>query len=91
MDEYIIINKTAIQQRIEELEEAHSLSKEVTFAQSILELSIVQYKAILSQSAPLIPEIEKLILMSSISDIDFIPDRVEKIIQDYISNLKLDI
>jgi len=29
--------------------------------------------------------------LSSTSNIDFLPDRVEKIKQDYISNLKLDI
>jgi hypothetical protein len=93
MNEYIIINKTAIQQRIEELEEAHSLSKEATFAQSILELSIVQYKAILSQSTPLIPEIEKAFDEGLQSDMNYfirLPSH-EKLKQDYTSNLKLNI
>jgi hypothetical protein len=90
MEEYIIINKTAIQQRIEELDKLSQLRKgsRVTIEYH-LEINIL--KQILSQSTLLIPEIEKLILMSSISDIDFIPDRVEKIKQDYISNLKLNI
>jgi hypothetical protein len=85
MTEYIIINKTAIQQRIEELKATDTASWEYQLGQ------INTLNEVLSQSTPLIPEIEKLILMSSISDIDFIPDRVEKIKQDYISNLKLDI
>jgi ketol-acid reductoisomerase len=89
-DEYIIINKTGIQQRIEMLEK--EINNTLTNEQKMLwthELNVL--RILLSQSKPLIPEIEKLILMSSISDIDFIPDRVEKIKQDYISNLKLDI
>jgi hypothetical protein len=86
--EYIIINRTAIQKRIEELEEAHALSKEATFAQSILELSIVQYKAILSQSTPLIPEIKKAFYAGVYWQEDW---EENNNIQDYVSNLKLDI
>ncbi len=92
-DEYIIINKTAIQKRIEELEEEQKQINEETEPISLninLKKQIL-IREILSQSTPLIPEVEKLIVMSSISNIDFLPDRVEKIKQDYISNLKLDI
>ena len=84
-NEYIIINKTAIQQKIEEL---HKLCVEGEYPLSAFNVDL---EHLLSQSVPLIPEIEKLIVMSSISNIDFLPDRVEKIKQDYISNLKLDI
>ena len=57
----------------------------------IVDLELELLKEILSESTPLIPVVEKLIVMSSTSNIDFLPDRVEKIKQDYISNLKLDI
>ena len=85
-DEYIIISKTAIQKRIEELRQV--CNKELGYASDKIYFELDNF---LSQSTPLIPEIEKLIVMSSISNIDFLPDRVEKIKQDYISNLKLDI
>lgn len=84
-DEFIIINKTAIQQKIKEL---HKLCVEGEYPLSAFNVDL---EHLLSQSVPLIPEIEKLIVMSSISNIDFLPDRVEKIKQDYISNLKLNI
>jgi len=92
-DEYIIISKTAIQKRIEELEEEQ---KQINEEKEQISLNInlkkqILIREILSQSTPLIPEVEKLIVMSSISNIDFLPDRVEKIKQDYISNLKLNI
>jgi hypothetical protein len=92
-DEYIIISKTAIQKRIEELEEEQ---KQINEEKEPISLNInlkkqILIREILSQSTPLIPEVEKLIVMSSISNIDFLPDRVEKIKQDYISNLKLNI
>jgi len=85
-DEYIIISKTAIQKRIEELRQV--CNKELGYASDKIYFELDNF---LSQSTPLVPEIEKLIVMSSISNIDFLPDRVEKIKQDYISNLKLDI
>jgi len=81
-DEYIIINKTQLLKEIEELE-GYKDEPELT------ELKVK--KQILSQSTPLIPEVEKLIIMSSTSNIDFLPDKVEKIKQHYILNLKLDI
>ena len=91
--EYVIINKTTILKRIEELE--INISKcilpEQQHLKDLFEQELEIKTQILSQSTPLIPEVEKLIVMSSISNIDFLPDRVEKIKQDYISNLKLDI
>lgn len=92
-DEYIIINKIAIQNRIEKLKNKRDNEHKKGHDKSALryENTIIELKGILSQSIPLIPEVEKLIVMSSISNIDFLPDRVEKIKQDYVSNLKLDI
>ena len=91
-DEYVIINKSKLLKRIEEVQKAIQLC---TPEQRLLKDLLIQEfeirNQILSQSTPLIPEIEKVIVMASISDIDFLPDRVEKIKQDYISNLKLDI
>ena len=87
-NEYIIISKTAIQKRIEELE------KEIKFLTAkdaygdIGKLSV--YKQILSQSTPLIPEIEKAYNAGkihnnlSVAGFDNPQGR-------YISNLKLDI
>lgn len=49
-DEYVIINKTAIQKKIEELEEIGGV---------ICSHLIRELKQTLSQSTPLIPEIEK--------------------------------
>ena len=74
-NEYIIINKTAIQKRIEELE-GYKDEPEIT------ELKI--YKEILSQSTPLIPEIEKAWLDGNTSS-------TKDYKEDYITNLKLDI
>lgn len=86
MDEYIIINKTAILKRIEELEKTglvreHHAERYAT------------YKEILSQSTPLIPEIEKafdagrkLSDKSQLYTPDFYWTK-----EDYISNLKLGI
>jgi hypothetical protein len=92
-DEYVIINESKLLKRIEDLENAISkcILPEQQHLKDLFEQELEIKTQILSQSTPLIPEIEKLIVMSSISNIDFLPDRVEKIKQDYISNLKLDI
>ena len=76
MEEYIIVNKTAIQKRIEELE-GYKDEPEIT------ELKI--YKEILSKSTPLIPEIEKAFGAGCRCE-DWIDGR-----HDYTSQLKLDI
>lgn len=94
-DEYIIINKTVIQKRIEELEQ------EIKFYNKVGALSInpnkikVQtelflLKQILSQSTPLIPEIEKSISFCWFESKKELP-HLTYIQSDYISNLKLDI
>lgn len=88
-DEYVIINKTQILKRIEELaSRIYENSNVGNMLKEVDKLLIQELKQILSQSTPLIPEIEKLIVMASTSDIDFLPDRVEKIKQDYIAKLK---
>ena len=94
MDKYTIINESKLLRKIEEMEkqrDEYSFNPNRTEDYYRYNSMIKVVKEILSQSTPLIPEVEKLIVMSSISNIDFLPDRVEKIKQDYISNLKLDI
>ena len=82
MIEYIIINKTAIQKRIEELE--NLLEDEPNpFINTDYNAELNALKQILSQSTPLIPEIEKALYAKGA----WFEDEV----QDYISNLKLDI
>ena len=92
-DEYIIINKTAIQKRIEELKEGLMLSAKGTVAQGILLGSIAQLEQILSQSTPLIPEIEKAYTKAFSEGIVFgmHTEYKYKTTEDYIANLKLDI
>ena len=99
-EEYIIINKTAIQKRIEELEKEYNQESEEHMKDWFLG-QMEALKQMLSQSTPLIPDIKDIqIWLSKQSyqkeygeqeymmyyDVD-----VPKIIQDYISNLKLDI
>jgi len=85
MSKYIIINAEAIQKRIEELKPKNIIQAH--------EVSIL--KEILSQSTPLIPEIEKAhnvgrnygcYLQGGSYDHN---DNIDS--EDYISNLKLDI
>ena len=81
-NEYVIINKAVIQQRIEELEEAEGFIKDF-YNKAQLDC----LKQILFQSTPLIPEIEKAFDNGVLTLGHF----VEKEKQDYISNLKLNI
>lgn len=56
MSEYIIINRTSIEKRIEELRNEKNLTEE----DSVRNLTRIRIlKEIISQSTPLIPEIEK--------------------------------
>ena len=94
MDEYIIINKTAIQKRIEELEREFKFLGESFDSRTSGEYHTL--KKLLSQSTPLIPEIEKAFDAGSDygedcanSSMGVGEDYPNK--QDYISNLKLDI
>jgi hypothetical protein len=87
-DEYIIINKTAILKRIEELEGTDTASWEYQLGQ------IKELKQILSQSTSLTSEIEKAFNASKITT--GMNQRNQfaykyKNSKDYISNLKLDI
>lgn len=95
-NEYVIISKSAIQKRIEELEEEYKSEPAYQFNnygdKLIKEIMIL--KQILSQSTPLIPEIEKAFDASKITT--GMNQRNQfackyKTSQDYISNLKLDI
>lgn len=102
-DEFVIISKTAILKRIEELKKDYGKKAIACEHQwcSIIAGQIMALKQVLSQSTPLIPDIKDIqIWLSKQSyqkeygeqeymmyyDVD-----VPKIIQDYISNLKLDI
>ena len=106
MNEYIIVNKTAIQKRIEELE------KEIEFYDKVGALSINPNKVkaetelsllkqILSQSTPLLSEIEKFVDLIKWYDENSDVRPTEEYptengnsyewFEDYISNLKLDI
>ena len=82
-DEYIIINKTAIQKRIEELEKAQ---KENPLTGAIWAFAKQELEKVLSQSTPLIPEIDKAYWagMQFVGEDKGSPN-------EYISNLKLDI
>lgn len=93
-NEYIIVNKTAIEKRVAELEQ---ISKEFYYREGIDEYDFAkdELKGILSQSTPLIPEIEKAfdtgktayITSKYIHDTPSFEDQKK----DHISNLKLDI
>ena len=99
-NEYIIIDKTAIQKRIEELEKYNERFKHaktrspygipVNPTVAAWEATLSTLKQILSQSTPLIPEIEKA-FDSSWFKAHGVRANKEKEKQDYISNLKLDI
>jgi hypothetical protein len=99
-DEYIIINKTTIQKRIEDLESKRDSEHKRGHDKSALryENTILELKQVLSQSTPLIPENIKP--LQELVDEGYDPydsahhlqvQRMLKVIQDYISNLKLDI
>ena len=99
-NEYVVINETAILKRMEGLEK--DINNALTNEQKMLwthELNVL--RILLSQSTPLIPDIKDIqIWLSKQSyqkeygeqeymmyyDVD-----IPKIIQDYITNLKLDI
>ena len=95
-NEYITINKSVLEKRIEELKEISPLDR--LCYDGMIECEERVLKQILSQSTPLIPEIEKAFDagIDFISDASDFPmgdakkkDSLSK--EDYISNLKLDI
>lgn len=99
MNEYIIIDKDALLKRIEELEDLRKYSSSDN--NDYYKGQIMALNNILSQSTPLIPEIERAIEYGLSSFEDFDADSnydaasriqgLKEIQQDYISNLKLDL
>lgn len=104
--EYIIINKTTIQKRIDELETKRNSEHKKGRDKSALryENTILELKQILSQSTPLIPDIEKAYDAGYLEGYNLgqndaekhplalsIANHIHKDKKDYISNLKLDI
>jgi len=89
-NEYIIINKTAIEKRIKELiyEKYQSISREHILT---LDTQIEVLKQIMSQSIPLIPEIEKSYDAGSYNHHSQHTEKYDGQKKDHISNLKLDI
>lgn len=95
MNEYVIINKTAIQKKIEELEEEYK-SEPVyqlnTYGDKLIH-EIMILNEILSQSTPLIPEIEKAFDAGNAYCLGNheLFEQTHSNKEYYISNLKLDI
>ena len=96
-EEYIVISKTAIQKRIEELEN-YTYATQNIYLEGRNEGELSCLLNLLSQSTPLIPEIEKAfdearkLKTFNLKDIPLdvkLGYEVEK--EEYISNLKLDI
>lgn len=106
MSKYVIIDAEAIQKRIEELEEEYKSEPAYqfnTYGDKLIK-EIMILKQILSQSTPLIPEIEKTFDNGfhkgyNVGQADAqshplaltIANHIHKDRQKYISNLKLDI
>ena len=88
-NEYIIVNKTAIEKRIEELEVFSKHNAEVAEYDSE-GVTASELKEILSQSKPLIPEIEKAFNAGIDAELLSVA-KIDCTVKDYISNLKLDI
>mgnify|MGYP000978156778 CR=1 FL=1 len=92
-EEYIIINKTAIQKRIEELK-SYTYATQNIYLEGKNEGELSCLLNLLSQSTPLIPEIEKAFDASKITT--GMNQRNQfaykyKNSKDYVTNLKLDI
>jgi hypothetical protein len=89
-NEYIIVNKTALENRIKELiyEKYQSISRE-----HIIRLStqIIVLEQIMSQSTPLIPKIEKAFEAGRKLTLDSFEEEDFQDYENHISNLKLDI
>jgi hypothetical protein len=88
MSKYIIIDAESIQKRIEELEK-EEVSEFSPGRRTWVNSAIKNLKEVLSQSTPLIPEIEKAFDAGSERGEYGEGNANNK--QDYISNLKLDI
>jgi len=92
-DEFIIVNKTLIQKRIEELDslikENNNGSMQNSFNQTKYRAIKRELKEILSESTPLIPEIIKAFKSGSARENDGFGNPYT--INDYISSFELDI
>ena len=97
MSKYIIIDAESIQKRIEELEK-EEVSEFSPGRRLWVDSAIKNLKEVLSQSTPLI--LENIKPLQELVDEGYDPydsahhiqvQRMLKVIQDYISNLKLDI
>lgn len=90
-DEYIIINKTTIQKRIERLKQSREIEPD-NHQQSYLNGKIKVAEEILSQSVPLIPELQKTWNTAYIDAMSIDEETYKPLFfEDYIANLKLDI
>lgn len=85
-DEYIIINKTAIQKEKEELKRI--INKYVGYSEQEI---CDKIDDLLSKSTPLIPEIRKAYWDAINRGEDISSETSNSLIQDYISNLKLNL
>jgi hypothetical protein len=88
MKKYVIIDAEAIQKRIEELDRLYKNSEKPSIQGTLYNQLSIELKQLLSQSTPLIPEIEKS--MDSLRPYIAFDDLYEAK-EDYISNLKLDL
>ena len=94
MSKYVIIDAEAIQKRIEELEKTNEVFKHAKThnpTMAACEATLSTLKQILSQSTPLIPEIEKAFKQGELTASVDSGDKDYKNKQEYTSNLKLDI
>ena len=91
-EEYIVISKTAIQKRIEELEN-YTYATQNIYLEGRNEGELSCLLNLLSQSTPLIPEIEKAFDAGSSIESwsDFGVRMTYENSKDYITNLKIDI
>lgn len=91
-NEYVIINKTKLLKRIEELEKLESSTNRIIYADKYYAKK-AELKEILTQSSPLIPEIEKAFYAGCTYTVgshkDMIQIHPDK--QEYIDTLKLEI
>lgn len=95
MNEYIIVNKTSILKRIEELEDERNgfiYNPNKTEDSLCYNSKIRLLKQILSQSIPLIPELQKTWNAAYIDALSIDEETYKPLFfEDYITNLKLDI
>ena len=94
-DKYVIINKSKLQKRIEELEKFYMTARKVGLIMDTIDREIEILKQILSQSTPLIPVLEDC-FEHGVGSGKYKQEYGENANgslskQDYISNLKLNI